>query len=42
MVCFANGQTIIKDASELMVKETNRIELMVNNLSKLEQTLLQP
>ena len=26
---------LIKDASELMVKETNRIEVMVNNLSKL-------
>ena len=35
MACFAKGRTIIKDASELMVKETNRIEVMVNNLSKL-------
>lgn len=35
MACFAKGQTIIKDAKELMVKETNRIALMVNNLSKL-------
>lgn len=35
MACFAKGETIIKDAQELMVKETNRIEVMVNNLSKL-------
>lgn len=35
MACFAKGKTIIKDASELMVKETNRIEVMVSNLSKL-------
>ena len=35
MACFAKGRTIIKDASELMVKERNRIEVMVNNLSKL-------
>jgi 3-phosphoshikimate 1-carboxyvinyltransferase len=35
LACFANGQTIIKDASELMVKESNRIEVMVNNLKKM-------
>lgn len=33
MACFAEGQTIIKDASELKVKESNRIDLMVHNLS---------
>lgn len=33
MACFANGQTIIKDAAELKVKESNRIDLMVHNLS---------
>ncbi len=33
MACFANGQTIIKDATELKVKESNRIDLMVHNLS---------
>ncbi len=35
IACFAKGQTIIKNAEELMVKETNRIEVMVNNLQKL-------
>lgn len=29
---FANGTTIVKDASELKVKESNRIDTMVNNL----------
>lgn len=32
MACFANGTTIIKDAAELKVKESNRIDTMVNNL----------
>lgn len=32
MACFANGTTVIKDASELKVKESNRIDVMVNNL----------
>jgi len=31
----ASGKTIIKDASELKVKETNRIETVVNELTKL-------
>ena len=31
--CFAEGETIIKEASELKVKESNRIEAMVQNLS---------
>lgn len=35
LACFANGQTIIKDASELKVKESNRIDAMVNNLLKM-------
>lgn len=35
MACFANGQTVIKNAEELMVKETNRIDVMVDNLQKL-------
>lgn len=35
MACFANGKTIIKDASELKVKESNRINAMVNELGKL-------
>lgn len=33
LACFAKGQTIIKDAEELKVKESNRIDVMVNNLS---------
>lgn len=32
MACFADGQTVIKDAAELKVKETNRIDTIVNNL----------
>lgn len=31
--CFAHGDTIIRDASELKVKESNRVEVMVRNLS---------
>ncbi len=33
LACFAEGTTVIKDAQELKVKESNRIDLMVNNLS---------
>ncbi len=33
LACYAKGKTIIKDASELKVKESNRIDVMVNNLS---------
>lgn len=33
--CFANGRTIIKDASELKVKESNRISTMTAELKKL-------
>ncbi len=35
LACFAKGQTVIKDASELKVKESNRIDVMVENLSKM-------
>ncbi|BCN30369.1 3-phosphoshikimate 1-carboxyvinyltransferase [Anaeromicropila herbilytica] len=35
LACFAKGQTIIKDATELKVKESNRIDVMVHNLSLL-------
>lgn len=35
----AEGKTIIKDAKELKVKETNRIDTVVNELSKLGATL---
>lgn len=33
MACFAEGDTVIKDAAELKVKESNRIEVMVRNLT---------
>ena len=33
MACFAEGDTIIRDAAELKVKESNRIAVMVENLS---------
>lgn len=40
--CFAEGKTVIKDAAELKIKESNRIEVMVKNLSamgaKVEET----
>ncbi len=32
MACFANGTTVIRDAAELKVKESNRIAIMVENL----------
>lgn len=35
LACVANGTTIIKDASELKVKESNRIDSMVECLSKM-------
>ena len=33
MAAFANGQTVIRDAAELKVKESNRIAVMVENLT---------
>lgn len=33
LACFAKGTTIIKDAQELKVKESNRIDVMVKNLT---------
>ena len=33
LACFASGTTVIKNAEELKVKESNRIDVMVNNLS---------
>ncbi|MEG0565013.1 MAG: 3-phosphoshikimate 1-carboxyvinyltransferase, partial [Hungatella sp.] len=33
MACFAEGVTVIRDAAELKVKESNRIEAMVQNLT---------
>ncbi|MDF2543344.1 MAG: aroA [Herbinix sp.] len=35
LACYAKGQTIIKDAAELKVKESNRIDVMVENLTKM-------
>ncbi len=32
LACFADGETVIKDAEELKVKESNRIDVVVNNL----------
>lgn len=33
MAAYASGKTVIKDAAELKVKESNRIDVMVSNLS---------
>lgn len=33
MACFAEGETVIKDAAELKVKESNRIAVMVESLT---------
>ncbi len=35
MAAFARGTTIIKDAAELKVKESNRIQVMVDNLKSM-------
>ncbi len=35
MACFAKGKTTIKDAQELKVKESNRIDAMCLNLSRM-------
>ena len=35
MACFAEGETIIRDAKELKVKESNRIDAVVNFLSEM-------
>lgn len=35
MAAFAEGTTVIKDAQELKVKESNRIEVMVDNLKRM-------
>ncbi len=33
LACFAEGTTVIRDAQELKVKESNRIDVMVRNLT---------
>ena len=35
MACFAEGTTVIRDAAELKVKESDRIAVMVENLSRM-------
>ncbi|NLC17445.1 MAG: 3-phosphoshikimate 1-carboxyvinyltransferase [Clostridiales bacterium] len=35
LACFADGQSVIKDAQELKVKESNRIDTTVNMLKKM-------
>lgn len=35
MACFAEGTTVIKDAQELKVKESNRIDVIVENLQRM-------
>lgn len=35
LACTAKGRTVIKDAGELKVKESNRIDVMVDNLSRM-------
>lgn len=35
MACFAEGTTVIKDAAELKVKESNRTAIMAENLQKM-------
>ena len=32
LACFAEGETVIRDAAELKVKESNRIAIMTENL----------
>ena len=32
MACFADGETVIRDAAELKVKESNRIAVMTDSL----------
>lgn len=35
LACFAEGKTVIKNAAELKVKESNRIDVMAENLGKM-------
>jgi 3-phosphoshikimate 1-carboxyvinyltransferase len=37
---FAEGETVVKDAAELKVKESNRIDTMVNELSKMGVSII--
>lgn len=40
MACFAKGRTVIKDAAELKVKESNRITVMAENLSAMGASII--
>ncbi|MFA9375722.1 MAG: 3-phosphoshikimate 1-carboxyvinyltransferase [Lachnotalea sp.] len=40
LACFANGKTIIKDAAELKVKESNRIDVCVDSLSSMNADII--
>jgi 3-phosphoshikimate 1-carboxyvinyltransferase len=35
LACFADGDTVVKDATELVVKESNRVEAVVRVLSRM-------
>ena len=39
MACFAEGTTVIRDAAELRVKESDRIAVMTENLSAMKATV---
>ena len=39
LACFAEGTTVIKDAQELKVKESNRIDVVVNHLKKMNASI---
>lgn len=40
MAAFAKGKTIIKDAAELKVKESNRIDTVTTNLQKMNVNII--
>ena len=40
MACFAKGKTVIKDAQELHVKESDRIAIMTENLSAMQADII--
>lgn len=40
LACYAKGETIIKDAAELKVKESNRLDVCVNHLSAMNADVI--
>lgn len=42
MACYAEGTTVIRDAAELKVKESNRIAVMVENLTAMGADVTRP